>query len=158
MPDALRTSIPSALANVSAECVCFHLRKTARTITQLYDHTLAPSGLRGTQFTLLRLIGRTGGLSFSALAEVLGMDRTTLTRNFRPLERDKLIRTVPGADRRVRLVSLTPRGARKLAEAEPLWAAAHARVTEGLGPETWSRLQRDLSHTIAVGRTAGEHQ
>lgn len=150
--------IPAALANASASCVCFHLRKTARTITQLYDRILAPTGLRGTQFTLLRLIGRTGGLSFSLLAEILGMDRTTLTRNLRPLEREKLVRTVPGADRRVRIVSLTTRGERKVAEAEPLWATAHGRVTDALGSETWARLQRDLSRTIAVGlEAAGGH-
>jgi DNA-binding MarR family transcriptional regulator len=154
LPDEPR--IPAALANLSAGCVCFHLRKTARTITQLYDHILAPTGLRGTQFTLLRLIGRTGGLSFSALAEVLGMDRTTLTRNLRPLERDKLVRTGPGTDRRVRIVSLTPRGERKVAEAEPLWATAHRRVTDALGPETWGRLQRDLTRTIAVGLEASD--
>jgi len=155
-PDESRIS--AALANVSAGCVCFHLRKSARTITQLYDRILSPTGLRGTQFTLLRIIGRTGGLSFSTLAEVLGMDRTTLTRNLRPLEREKFVRSAPGADRRVRLVSLTPRGERKVAEAEPLWATAHGRVTDALGPETWGRLQRDLSRTIAVGlEAAGEH-
>ena len=156
MPDS--PSASTTLADISAGCVCFHLRKSARTITQFYDHTLAPSGLRATQFTLLRVISRTGGLPFSALADVLGMERTTLTRNLRPLERDKLVRTVPGADRRVRLVSLTPKGERKLAEAEPLWAQAHARVTGGLGAETWATLQRGLSRTIAVGLAAAGEQ
>ena len=156
MPDS--PAAPATLADISAGCVCFHLRKSARTITQFYDHTLAPSGLRATQFTLLRVISRTGGLPFSALADVLGMERTTLTRNLRPLERDKLVRTVPGADRRVRLVSLTPKGERKLANAEPLWARAHARITGGLGAETWATLQRGLSHTIAVGLAAAGEQ
>jgi DNA-binding MarR family transcriptional regulator len=150
---------PAALADISAECVCFHLRKTARTITQVYDHALAPTGLRITQFTLLRVIARTGGLPFASLADVLGMDRTTLTRNLRPLERDKLVRTFPGADRRVRLVSLTPKGERKLAEGEPVWAATHADVTGRLGDGTWTQLQRNLSRTIAVGlAAAGDHQ
>jgi DNA-binding MarR family transcriptional regulator len=150
---------PAGLDDISTECVCFHLRKTARTITQVYDHALAPTGLRATQFTLLRVISRTGGLPFAALADVLGLERTTLTRNLRPLERDKLVRTFPGADRRVRLVSLTPKGERKLAEAEPVWAATHADITGRMGDGTWTQLQRNLSRTIAVGlAAAGEHQ
>ncbi|HTC23057.1 MAG TPA: MarR family winged helix-turn-helix transcriptional regulator [Gemmatimonadales bacterium] len=152
MPSTLE---PAALADISAECVCFHLRKTARTITQAYDHALAPTGLRATQFTLLRVVSRTGGLPFAALADVLGMERTTLTRNLKVLERDKLVRTVPGADRRVRLVSLTPKGQRKLADAEPIWAAAHADITGRLGEDTWAELRRNLSRTITVGLAAG---
>ena len=165
MPHAPDTRAPTAapghvaLDDISTECVCFHLRKTARTITQVYDHALAPTGLRATQFTLLRVISRTGGLPFAALADVLGLERTTLTRNLRPLERDKLVRTFPGADRRVRLVSLTPKGERKLAEAEPVWAATHADITGRLGDGTWTQLQRNLSRTIAVGlAAAGDHQ
>jgi len=150
---------PAGLDDISTECVCFHLRKTARTITQVYDRALATTGLRATQFTLLRVISRTGGLPFAALADVLGLERTTLTRNLRPLERDKLVRTFPGADRRVRLVSLTPKGERKLAEAEPVWAATHADITGRLGDGTWTQLQRNLSRTIAVGlAAAGDHQ
>ena len=152
------TAGPAALDDISTECVCFHLRKTARTITQVYDHALAPTGLRATQFTLLRVISRTGGLPFAALADVLGLERTTLTRNLRPLERDKLVRTFPGADRRVRLVSLTPKGERKLAEAEPVWAATHADITGRMGEGTWTQLQRNLSRTIAVGLAAAGDQ
>jgi DNA-binding MarR family transcriptional regulator len=148
----------AALDDISTECVCFHLRKTARTITQVYDRALAPTGLRATQFTLLRVISRTGGLPFAALADVLGLERTTLTRNLRPLERDKLVRTFPGADRRVRLVSLTPKGERKLAEAEPVWTATHADITGRMGEGTWTQLQRNLSRTIAVGLAAAGEQ
>src|SRR5690242_8632869 len=114
------------LDDISTECVCFHLRKTARTITQVYDRPLAPPGLRATQSTLLRVISRPAGLRVAARADVLGLERATLPRNRQPPERDKLVRTFPGADRRVRLVSLTPKGERKLPEAEPVWAATPA--------------------------------
>ena len=151
-------SFPPSLAEASAGCVCFHLRRSARTITQFYDRVLASSGLRATQFTLLTIIRRTGGLPFSSLAEVLGMDRTTLTRNVRPLERDGLIKIERGTDRRVRVVRLTPAGERKQAEAEPLWALAHGRITSGIGPGTWKALRQDLSRTISVGLEAtAEH-
>ena len=149
---------PTSLSDASTGCVCFHLRRSARAVTQFYDHTLAPSGLRATQFTLMTVVRRTGGLPFSSLADVLGMDRTTLTRNLRPLEREGLVKIESGSDRRVRLVSLTRLGRRKQAEAQPLWAKAHARVTEGIGEKTWRTLQKDLSHTIAVNLEATAEQ
>ena len=152
MPRSL-TLYPS-IADASAGCVCFHLRRSARTITQVYDRILAPSGLRGTQFTLLTVVRRTGGLPFSSLAEVLGMDRTTLTRNLRPLERDGLLKIEAGTDRRVRLVKLTRLGERKQTQAQPLWAEAHRRITHGIGQATWKTLRQDLSRTIAVGLEA----
>jgi DNA-binding MarR family transcriptional regulator len=149
---------PTSLSDASAGCVCFHLRRSARTVTQFYDHTLAPSGLRATQFTLMTVVRRTGGLPFSSLADVLGMDRTTLTRNLRPLEREGLLKIESGSDRRVRLVRLTCLGERKQSEAQPLWAKAHARVTEGIGEKTWRSLQKELSRTIAVSLEATAEQ
>jgi DNA-binding MarR family transcriptional regulator len=154
-----RTPSPTAaLSDISTTCVCFHLRRSARVVTQLYDHTLAPSGLRATQYTLLTVVRRTGGLPFSSLAEVLGMDRTTLTRNLGPLERDGLVKIETGADRRVRLVKLTRLGERKHEAAEPLWAQAHSRVINGIGEKTWKTLRQDLSRTIAVGLEATAEQ
>jgi DNA-binding MarR family transcriptional regulator len=152
------TADPTSLSDASAGCVCFHLRRSARTVTQLYDRMLTPSGLRATQFTLMTVVRRTGGLSFSSLADVLGMDRTTLTRNLRPLQREGLVKIEPGSDRRVRLVRLTRLGERKQSEAQPLWAKAHARVTEGIGEKTWRALQKDLSRTIAVSLEATAEQ
>ena len=149
---------PTSLSDASAGCVCFHLRRSARTVTQFYDRTLAPTGLRATQFTLMTVIRRTGGLPFSSLADVLGMDRTTLTRNLRPLEREGLVKIESGSDRRVRLVRLTRLGERKQSEAQPLWAKAHARVSEGIGENTWRALQKQLSRTIAVSLEATAEQ
>jgi DNA-binding MarR family transcriptional regulator len=149
---------PTSLSDASTGCVCFHLRRSARAVTQFYDHTLAPSGLRATQFTLMTVVRRTGGLPFSSLADVLGMDRTTLTRNLRPLEREGLVKIESGSDRRVRLVSLTRLGRRKQAEAQPLWAKAHARVTGGIGENTWRALKKQLSRTIAVSLEATAEQ
>jgi DNA-binding MarR family transcriptional regulator len=149
---------PSSLADASTGCVCFHLRRSARTVSQLDDRMLAPTGLKATQFTLLTVVRRSGGLPFSRLAEVLGMDRTTLTRNLRPLDRDGLVRIEAGSDRRVRVVGLTRAGDRKHTEAEPLWARAHARMTSGIGEATWKALRKDLSRTIAVSLQATAEQ
>lgn len=153
-----RSPSPTSLADASAGCVCFHLRRSARTITQFYDRMLGPSGLRATQFSLMTVVRRTGGLPFSRLADVLGMDRTTLTRNLRPLERDSLVKIETASDRRVKLVRLTRVGERKQAEAEPLWAEAHERITSGIGQKTWKELRQDLSRIIAVGLEATAEQ
>jgi DNA-binding MarR family transcriptional regulator len=147
-----------ALSDISATCVCFHLRRSARAITQFYDHVLAPSGLRATQYSLLTVVGRTGGLPCTNLAEVLGMDRTTLTRNLGPLERDGLVKTETGVDRRVRLVKLTRLGERKLEGAEPLWARAHNRIISGIGEKAGKTLRQDLSRTITVALEATTEQ
>ena len=83
-------------------CACFNLRKAARAVTQLYDDALRPAGILATQLPLLIATGRLERVTISQLAEAMVMDRTTLTRNLRPLERDGLVRTKPGKDRRVR--------------------------------------------------------
>jgi DNA-binding transcriptional ArsR family regulator len=101
---------PATLAEISTHCACFNLRRAARAVTQLYDHTLAPSGLRATQVTLLVALAKAGPVPFTRLASALGMDRTTLTRNLAPLERDGFVTQSPGADRRVKLVRITDAG------------------------------------------------
>ncbi len=84
-------------------CVCFNIRKSARAITQLYEDALRPTGLRATQFTLLVATRVMGTATISGLAKGLVMDRTTLTRNMKPLEKHGFIRITPGKeDRRER--------------------------------------------------------
>jgi DNA-binding MarR family transcriptional regulator len=82
------------------------------------------------------------------------MDRTTLTRNLRPLEKQGLLRIELGADRRERKVTLTARGERAVAEALPLWEAAQARVTHGFGQERLRQLFTELAALTAVSRAA----
>ena len=73
------------------DCNCFAVRSAARHVTQLYDQLLAPAGLRVTQFSILAKLKRKGPLTINAPADEMVMDRTTLGRNIRPLERDGLI-------------------------------------------------------------------
>ena len=98
------------LQRAGLECACFSLRKAARAVTQLYDDALKPARVLATQLPLLATSARLERATVTKLAEAMVMDRTTLTRNLRPLERDGLLRTEPGADRRVREVSLTKKG------------------------------------------------
>src|SRR5829696_8230036 len=95
------------LREVARTCACANLRKAARAVTQLFDEALAPSDLRATQFTLLVTSRLTGESTINELAERMAMDRTTLSRNLKPLVRNGLLEVRPGEDGRTRLVRIT---------------------------------------------------
>jgi len=134
-------------------CACFNVRKTARVITQLYDEVLRPTGMRITQFALLMAARGLGPVTVTRLAKLGAMDRTTLTRNLRPLEKRELIRIEPGEDRRERQVTLTPRGQQALATTFPLWQEAQAKIVKGFGQERLHRLYAELADLRAISRT-----
>src|SRR3954468_16668720 len=117
-------------------CTCFVIRRAARHLTQSYDRFLAPTGLRTTQYSLLSTLKRTGPRTIQALAAEMGLDRTTLGRNLRPLERDGLVAIgVDPHDRRGRALQITPAGRARVEQAQALWQQAQARFTETYGPE-----------------------
>ena len=103
--------------------ICAHanLRKAMRVVSQAYDAALKPAGLRATQFTLLAVLARAGEMPVTKLADTLVMERTTLTRNLRPLQTQGWLEIGRDRDERVRLVSITDAGRRVVAEATPLW-------------------------------------
>ena len=125
-------------------CTSFNLRKAARTVTQFYDDALKDSGLKSTQFSLLAMTATLGGAPISRLADEMAMDRTTLTRNLKPLEEAGLIAVVAGDDRRVRNVAVTPEGQHALARALPLWRRAQTHMIDRLGDDQWGELLRQL--------------
>lgn len=134
-------------------CVCLNLRKSARAITQLYEEALRPTGLRATQFSLLVATKLMGAPTMNRLAKALVMDRTTLTRNLKPLETQGLLRIVPGKDdARERAVTLTSTGQAKLANALPLWKSVQRHVTRELGRSRLQRLLHDLSAAVKVAQ------
>ena len=128
-----------------ANCLCFNLRKAARSLTQIYDAALKPTGITAPQFTLLTAVKRQGPVSLSDLAAALGMDRTTLTRNLKPLQRDGLVASAEGDDRRVRLLTLTAMGRDRLRDAEPLWRAVQSKVTGTFGHRPADNLLGELT-------------
>jgi len=131
-----------------ADCTCANLRKAARTVTQAYDAALKPLGLKTTQFTLLATIDKAGELPLVKLAEVLVMERTTLTRNLKPLQAAGYIEIRRGTDQRVRHIGLTPAGDEMLAQACPAWEAVQTRIVKGLGTPNWQVLMQSLMSTI----------
>ena len=136
-----------------ANCTCFNLRKAARTVTQLYDEALRPTGLRATQVTLLIAVGQAGPITMKDLARFLAMDRTTLTRNLKPLLDQGLVTTAEAEDRRHRPIALTARGQDVLAEALPYWREVQTRIAKELGHDRWARLIGDLERTTQLLQT-----
>ncbi|AFY62627.1 MarR family winged helix-turn-helix transcriptional regulator [Synechococcus sp. PCC 6312] len=134
----------TVLQQVVSGCACFQLRKATRVITKHFDDALRPTGLLITQFTVLAALGLAGVVSIHELADILVMDRTTLTRNLQPLERQGWITIAPGLDQRTRLVYLTPKGEQILSQAFPLWQQAQATIEASLGQSQWQLLQASL--------------
>jgi DNA-binding MarR family transcriptional regulator len=135
---------------VARHCTAAALRRATRTVSRIYEEVMAPSGLEGTQFSVLNALALMGGVPMRVLADRLGIDRTTLTRNLRPLERKGLIASVAADDQRVRLVELTARGRRVLDKALPLWQRAQQRVVKDLGRSRWQQLQALLGAVQAL--------
>jgi len=132
------------------KCTCFNLRKATRTVTQLFDEVMQPTGLRATQFTLLAAISSTGAVTIRRLSQVLVMDRTTLTRNLKPLETKRLVKIVPGEDRRTRTLTLTGKGRKTLEKAFPFWRQAQSEVIERLTLKRWKELLQHLNSTVEI--------
>lgn len=124
------------------------LRRTTRRVTQAYDNALKPAGLKLTQYSVLANVARDGGLSITELAERLATDRTTLTRNLRPMERAGWIVVAAGADRRCRAVGITEAGQELFERALPLWQEAERRFRRKMGRETAADLRRLLDEAM----------
>lgn len=138
-----------AFARQNVPCVGFNTRRATRLVTQFYDRALAPVGLRSTQYSLLSVLALVPALNMGDLANILAMDRTTLTRNLQPLVKRGWVRTTAGADRRERMVKIAPAGRNKLHGAQPLWEEAQKHITSQLGEETWERVLGDL-HRLSM--------
>ena len=135
-----------------ANCTNANLRKATRAVTQIYDAALQPAGLRATQFALLGALAKRGEMPLTQLAEALVMDRTTLTRNLKPLVGKGLIQIGVGADQRVRSISLTEEGRHAVKEAAAYWRKAQSRLVKGLGQERWRSLLDDLAAAVAIAQ------
>ena len=135
-----------------AQCTCANLRKAARAVTQAYDAALQTTGLKATQFTLLATLAGCGDTPLTRLADALVMDRTTLTRNLKPMLRKNLVHIAQDDDQRVRRVGLTKTGRSVYEAARPDWERVQARIPKALGQVRWSQLLDDLTATVAAVR------
>jgi DNA-binding MarR family transcriptional regulator len=135
-----------------SDCNCLAVRQAARYVTQLYDRHLAASGLRTSQYGILAKLKRLGPMTINELAAELVIDRTTLGRNIRPLERDGLITITSGrTDRRVKELRLTAGGDERLNETRDSWIAAQRSFEAGFGPERSAELRELLRVLVNTG-------
>lgn len=151
----MNTKLPQSDLMGVHHCACFNLRKTTRAVTQYYDQIMKTAGLRGTQFTILATLAEAGTTSMTQLAAFLVMDRTTLTRNLRPLEKQAYLKIVQGDDLRIRNIQITEKGLKILQDAKPLWEDAQANILNTLGEDPFQNLLGALSEITAVLKKTG---
>jgi len=141
--------VPFAMTlHVRDHCLCLHVQRAARALARRFDEALRPVGLTNGQFSLLMALNRPVPATFGPVAELLAMDRTTLTAALKPLERRGLVSiAVDPTDRRSRLLRLTPDGMALLASAVPIWQQTHEAIEDAMPdstPETLRSTLRDL--------------
>jgi DNA-binding MarR family transcriptional regulator len=143
----------STVANPSFEtthlvrdtCLCLHLQRAARSLARRFDDALRPLGLTNGQFSLMMSLNRPEPPGMADVASLLAMDRTTLTAALKPLQRRALVKiTVAPADCRARLMTLTPKGRKLLAQAVPIWQSTHLAVEGLLSDRDPGRLRNNL--------------
>jgi DNA-binding MarR family transcriptional regulator len=121
------------------------VQRAARALARRFDEVLRPLGLTNGQFSLLMSLNRPAAPGMAAVANLLAMDRTTLTAALKPLERRGLVKVaMDPADRRGRRLKLTAQGMKLLAEAAPVWERTHGEVESLLGDGEPDRLRRGL--------------
>jgi len=123
-------ALPFAVTlHVRDHCLCLHLQRAARAVARKFDEALRPFGLTNGQFSLLMSLNRPQPPLMRDVADLLAMDRTTLTAMLKPLARRGLLEIAPDEkDRRGRRLILKPEGRALLSRAMPAWTDTHAAV------------------------------
>jgi len=141
-----RQKVPyEATLHVRDRCLCLHVQRAARTLARRFDDALRPVGLTNGQFSLMMSLNRPEPPNMRSVADLLAMDRTTLTAALKALEPRRLM-TVKAdpADGRSRLLALTAKGLKLLSRALPIWEHEHRNLEAVLGPIRPNLLRRDL--------------
>jgi DNA-binding MarR family transcriptional regulator len=143
MPNGKALPYEAAL-QVRDKCLCLSVQQAARALARRFDEALRPVGLTSGQFSLLMSLNRPEPPAIGAVADLLAMDRTTLTAALKPLTRRRLVTiAVDKEDRRSRRLALTGEGRALLAAALPVWKRTHARIDKLL-PRSGEALRKDL--------------
>ena len=131
--------------DVAGACACHKMREAARKITRKYNSALKPAGIKVTQFTMLAAVGLKEGSTLTEISAYLGMDRTTLSRNLGPLERQALIEIYDGGYGRARSAKLTDKGVTVMETALPLWRRAQKSLRQNPGDQIWTQVHAELA-------------
>jgi DNA-binding MarR family transcriptional regulator len=137
MPNKLDMSVPE-------NCVCFNLRWVTRAVTQFYDAEMRRHGIRPTQGSILESLKTKDSWHMAELSDWLGMERTTLVRNLRPLQRDGLVQINGGGRGRLVELAITAKGRKQIEKLAPAWKSAQRAAVKTLGEKRWSAILSDL--------------
>ncbi|WP_077119086.1 MarR family winged helix-turn-helix transcriptional regulator [Agrobacterium rosae] len=140
------TMIPfSTTLLVRDTCLCLHAQRAARALARRFDMALKPVGLTNGQFSLLMSLNRPEPPPMGPVANLLAMDRTTLTAALKPLQKRGLLSIEPDPkDKRGKRLKLTAEGMAVLASAVPIWTRTHGEVEAQIESGDADRLRRDL--------------
>ena len=130
----------------TSHCVGNNLYKTARAVSRIYAEEMRPAGLARSQFAILNSLEKAGSVALTDLADHLYMERTTLIRNLKPLEKAGLVvRERSVSDGRVKLIAISAPGRQKLHRARRFWRKAQRRMLDLVGEEPWRDLESQLA-------------
>jgi DNA-binding MarR family transcriptional regulator len=132
------------------DCACLSLRQASRMVTQLFDDALVPVGLLSTQLPVLVVLALYGPLTISRLASLIIIDRTTLTRNLKPLQAKGYIQIVSTSDKRKKLLEISQKGRQVIADAYPLWKKVQGQIVQGLRPGHWKAVREQLGQLVQI--------
>ena len=132
---------------IASPCTCFSLRRLTRTVTRLYDSHLSAAGIKTTQYSLLRMVAH-APLPIAELAARMATERTTLTRNLRPLLEARLIVLAKGDDARQKIVTITDAGREVIRAARSSWRQAQAEINRTLGADVVRALHAQLDTAL----------
>ena len=146
MPRTKSTTPPAPSGeDVGDVCLAFNLRRASRLVSQVYDDAYRFMGLRNTQFSVLHALSKVQPATMRELADELDVDRTTLTRNLAPLEKDGYLTIGRGEeDQRQKQVELTAKGTKVLQEGFPAWCAIQGEIEKLFGTEATAKLVEEL--------------
>lgn len=139
--------------SATENCVCFNLRWVTRIVTQFYDAEIRRQGIRPTQGTILASLQARDTWNMADLSDWLGMERTTLVRNLRPLQRDGFVNFSGGGHGNLVELSITAKGRKQVEKLVPAWKSAQSAVVKTLGEKRWSAILSDLeSAALALNK------
>ena len=150
----METRGANALEVAEGLCACATTRHIARLLTQLYDHFLRNVGVEAPQFALLVVIDQEERSHHSAIGLQCAMDRTTVSRNLKLLERKGWVKSMRGRDRRERHVTLTQAGRKRLAAGWPEWRKAQNHLRTVMTGEEWTGMFRVLHIVMDAAQAA----
>lgn len=130
--------------STAENCVCFNLRWVTRAVTQFYDAEMRRHGIRPTQGTILASLRSKDSWTMAELSDWLGMERTTLVRNLRPLQRDGLVQISGGGRGNLVELAITSKGRKQIEKLTPAWKSAQSAAVKTLGEKRWSAILSDL--------------